>query len=292
MFTAPSSPFLVPFDGSFSLADAPASVSEPPSDKKLAKMLKKRVKRFAELQRMLYAEDEHALLLVFQAMDAAGKDSTIRTVTSGVNPAGFQVNSFKRPTSRELDQDFLWRTTSRMPERGRIGVFNRSYYEEVLVVRVHPEFLAAQRLPQIPELPVLWAQRYRSINDLERHLAENGTVVLKFWLNVSREEQKRRFLDRIDTPRKHWKFSSGDVHERVHWDRYMLAYEEALRATSSAHAPWYAIPADSKPFMRHAVADIVVRALESLDLSFPRITSEHRQELKTMRQELENEQIT
>ena len=289
MFKAPDSPYLVPSDGSFSLDNtttAPPQVSDSKTQKK---KLKKKVKRFAQLQRMLYAEDKHALLLIFQAMDAAGKDSTIRAVTSGVDPAGFQVHSFKAPTSRELDQDFLWRTSARMPERGRIGVFNRSYYEEVLVVRVHPEYLSNQRLPRVPALPKLWQRRYASINDLERHLAENGTIVVKFWLNVSHQEQKNRFMDRLNTPEKNWKFSSSDVRERGFWGDYMQAYEEALRATSTPHSPWYAIPADNKPYMRYCVADIVVRTLESLDLSYPKVSPEHRAELDEMRNALDGE---
>ncbi len=288
MFEAVDSPYLVPFDGSFSVAGAPTRPpAEAPERKALKKLLKKRVKRLSALQKRLYAENRHAVLLVFQAMDAAGKDSTIRAVLSGVNPAGCQVSAFKQPSAEELDHDFLWRTVERLPERGRIGVFNRSYYEEVLVVRVHPEYLEGQRLPRVPPLDRLWEERLASIRDHERHLARNGTVVLKFWLNVSRGEQRRRFLSRLDEPEKHWKFSVADVRERAAWDRYMVAYEAALRATSRPWAPWYAIPADDKAFMRATVADIVVRALESLDLRFPEVREADRARFAEMRARLE-----
>jgi len=207
-------------------------------------------------------------------MDAAGKDSTIRAVMTGINPAGCQVFSFKQPSHEELDHDFLWRTTCRLPERGRIGIFNRSYYEEVLVVRVHPQFLDAQRLPHRMDLPTLWSHRYEAIAAHELHLARAGTLVLKFWLNVSREEQARRFLARIDESSKNWKFSHRDVEERQHWDEYMAAYEDAVNATSKPWAPWYAIPADDKPFMRATVADVIVRNLEQLGLAYPTLDAE------------------
>ncbi|NNL65582.1 MAG: polyphosphate kinase 2 family protein [Myxococcales bacterium] len=282
--------YLVPFDGSFQLADAPtAPPGELPSKKKLEKKLAKEVERISELQRILYAHDQHALLLVFQAMDAAGKDGTIRAVMSGVNPVGCQVHSFKQPSKEELDHDFLWRTSCRLPERGRIGIFNRSYYEEVLVVRVHPEYLDGQRLPERSPLPELWEERFHSIREHEAHLARNGTVVLKFWLNVSRDEQRRRFLDRIDEPEKNWKFAMGDVKERGHWDAYMQAYEEALRATSRGHAPWYAIPADDKPYMRFVVARTVRQALESLDLHYPEANDEERAHFAEVRAHLERD---
>jgi PPK2 family polyphosphate:nucleotide phosphotransferase len=220
---------------------------------------------------MLYAHDRYAILLIFQAMDAAGKDSTIRSVMSGINPAGCQVFSFKQPTPEELDHDFLWRSAKRLPERGRIGIFNRSYYEEVLVVRVHPEYLKAQKLPDDVDSKNIWQQRYVSICDHEKHLARNGTVVLKFWLNVSKAEQRRRFLARIDEPRKNWKFSAGDVEERKFWRDYMAAYEAAINATSRPWAPWYAIPADDKPFMRLCVAEIVAQCLKKLKLTYPTV---------------------
>ena len=233
------------------------------------------------LQRILYAHDHHAILLVFQAMDAAGKDGTIRAVMSGVNPAGCQVFSFKQPSKNELDHDFLWRTARCLPERGRIGIFNRSYYEEVLVVRVHPEYLAGQNLPGKPKLERLWKERYESILDHEKHLARNGTVIIKFWLNISNEEQKQRFLARINEPEKHWKFSTGDVRERGHWKNYMRAYQDALNATSRSWAPWYAIPADDKPYMRMCVAEILVATLKSLGLEYPKV---HEEELATFRE--------
>lgn len=289
MYHAPSDPLLVPFDGSFRVAETPTRVPEGrlPDAKKL---LKERIEGLRERQELLYAQDRWSVLLVFQAMDAAGKDGTIRAVMSGVNPAGCQVYSFKQPSHEELDHDFLWRTAVRLPERGRIGIFNRSYYEEVLVVRVHPHFLDAQRLPRRPErLEELWEERYASIRDHELHLARNGTVILKFWLNVSREEQRERFLARLDDPEKHWKFSLGDVKERGHWDRYMEAYEAALNATSRPWAPWYAIPADHKPTMRAEVARIVSGALERLDLHYPRVTDGDRERFREARKALEGE---
>jgi PPK2 family polyphosphate:nucleotide phosphotransferase len=228
------------------------------------------VSDISELQQVMYAHDRYALLLVFQAMDAAGKDGTIRAVLSGVNPAGCHVTSFKTPSAEELDHDFLWRTARQLPERGRIGVFNRSYYEEVLVVRVHPEFLAAQRLPNGVDKRGFWPDRYESIREHERHLARNGTVILKFFLNISRDEQRKRFLSRLEEPEKHWKFSEKDVAERAYWDKYQQAYEEALNETSRPWAPWYAIPADNKDYMRMTVAQIVRDTLKSLDLEYPR----------------------
>ncbi len=290
MFQALSHRYRVPDDGSFRVARASTA---PPDDAPHKKDCKKRLDQLTEelfeLQRVLYAHDRHAVLLVFQALDAAGKDGTIRAVMTGVNPAGCQVFSFKQPSREELDHDFLWRTTMRLPERGRIGIFNRSYYEEVLVVRVHPEFLEAQRLPHRPEPERLWQERYRSIREHEEHLARNGTVILKFWLNVSRDEQRRRFLSRIEEPEKNWKFSSGDVRERRFWDDYMRAYEDALNQTSRPWAPWYAIPADDKPYMRMRVAEIVVESLRSLPLAYPRVGPEERAKFAEMRRLLEAE---
>jgi len=283
------SPFLVPFDGSFDVGTAPTAPGEEPGKKRARKELRKRIKRLRELQRMLYAQDRWSVLLVFQALDAAGKDGTIRAVMSGINPAGCQVYSFKRPSANELDHDFLWRTTTRLPERGRIGIFNRSYYEEVLVVRVHPGILDAQRLPVRPEGDEIWRQRFESIADHEKHLARNGTAIVKFWLNVSPQEQRSRFLARIEEPEKNWKFEPADLAERARWDDYMLAYEEALNATSRPWAPWYAIPADDKPFMRATVADIVVRTLEGLDLAYPTVSDEERAELQALGKTLEND---
>jgi len=254
--------------------------------------LKKRLRRLTselyDLQKVLYAQDEYSVLLIFQAMDAAGKDGTIRAVMTGVNPAGCQVFSFKKPSAEELDHDFLWRTAKRLPERGRIGIFNRSYYEEVLSVRVHPEFLDYQRLPDRPPLEEIWPERLASITSHERHLASNGTIILKFWLNVSKEEQGRRFLDRIDDPSKNWKFNEGDLTERALWNDYMNAFEDAL-TTSRPWAPWYAIPADSKTFMRVAVAEIIVKTLETLPLAFPHVDGDERARLGDLRDRLINE---
>jgi len=285
------SPFLVPFDGSFRIADAATAPPDGAPNKKDNEVaLEKLVGRLDKLQRKLYAADRHALLLIFQAMDAAGKDGTMRAVLSGVNPAGFQVYAFKAPSPEELDHDFLWRVERALPERGRIGVFNRSHYEEVLVVRVNPQFLDAQRLPQRPDsLAELWEQRYESIRDAERHWARSGTVVLKFFLNVSKDEQRRRMLDRIDEPESNWKFEIGDLKVRAQWDEYMRAYEAALRATSRPWAPWYAIPADSKAFMRRAVADVIVGTMERMSLAFPAPSAEHRAELQKVRAALEKE---
>ncbi len=285
---AASSPYQVPFKGGFNVSRADTKPpAGTPSKKELRTKLASSVKAFDRLQRRLYAEDRNALLLVFQAMDAAGKDGTIRAVTRGVDPAGFQVSSFKQPSSLELEHDFLWRTTQRLPERGRVGVFNRSYYEEVLVVRVHPEYLAYQRLPEKVPHAKLWEQRYAAIRAHERHLLRSGTVILKFFLNLSRDEQRARFLDRIRVPEKNWKFSTSDVAERSHWDEYMQAYEHALNATSRSWAPWYAIPADDKPYMRATVADIVVRTLRALDPQYPKVDDRKRAELEEMRKLLQ-----
>ncbi|MBX2886973.1 MAG: polyphosphate kinase 2 family protein [Granulosicoccus sp.] len=265
----PSSQYAVPFDGSFVIGDAVSSPAEDaPSKKMLEKELEGLVEQISTLQRKLYADDRYALLLIFQAMDAAGKDGTIRAVLSGVNPAGCQVSSFKAPSNQELEHDWLWRTTRCLPERGRIGVFNRSYYEEVLAVRVHPEYLDKQRLPDADPSSI-WQERFESIREHEKHLARNGTVVLKFWLNVSKSEQKDRFMKRLTTPEKHWKFSKSDLGSRALWDGYMHAYECLLNETSKSHAPWYAIPADNKRYMRVTVARIVAETLESLPLRFP-----------------------
>jgi len=241
------------------------------------------IARLRELQDRLYAQDRWAVLLIFQAMDAAGKDSTIEHVMSGVNPQGTQVFSFKAPSSEELDHDFLWRTSRCLPERGRIGIFNRSYYEEVLVVRVHPGILAAQKLPAELVGEDIWEQRFEDINGIERYLSRNGIRILKFFLHVSRQEQRRRFLARLDDPEKNWKFSVADAKERDHWDDYMKAYEEMIRATSTEHAPWHVIPADHKWFMRMAVADIVVDALEELKLEYPVVDDEKKKELDAVR---------
>ena len=273
MFKAPESEYLVPFDGSFSVKDAPTGGRKSLGNKK---RLKNAVSKLDDLQKALYAANRHALLLVFQGMDAAGKDSTIRAVLEGINPAGCQVFSFKKPSAKELDHDFLWRTTQAFPERGRIGVFNRSQYEEVLVVRVHPGILDFQQLPDSVDRSVIWDERLESIRDQEKHLARNGTVILKFWLNVSKKEQRKRFLDRLDQADKQWKFNPGDIDERQHWDEYMHAFEAALNATSRAWAPWYSIPADSKPYMRATIAEIIVAALSGLGLRYPQPSDEDR----------------
>jgi len=251
------------------------------------KQLKKRVERLGEMQEKLYAHDTFAVLLVFQAMDTAGKDGAIRHVMSGVNPQGTQVFSFKHPSSTELDHDFLWRTTQCLPERGRIGIFNRSYYEEVLVVRVHPEILASQRLPDgIAEDPAIWEKRYESIRDHEQHLDRNGTRIVKFFLHLSKEEQRKRLLARIDDPSKNWKASPGDIAERKFWDDYMRAYADCLSATSTEHAPWYIIPADDKKNARLLVSQVVVDALQSLKIDYPKVSPERLEELEECRVEL------
>lgn len=287
MFKAVKSPYLVPFDGSFRIASAPTSPPKgAPKKTQLQQRLQASVRKLDVLQQKLYADDRWGVLLVFQAMDAAGKDSTIRAVLRGINPQGCQVFSFKQPSSRELDHDFLWRVSSRVPERGRIGVFNRSHYEEVLVVRVHPEYLKGQRLPRDIPAGELWMERYESILDFERHLARNGYVVLKFFLNVSKEEQANRFRRRIDRPEKNWKFSEGDVEERKHWGAYMEAYGAAMNATSRPWAPWYAVPADDKPYLRMAVAGIVQESLESMDLGYPQVERGRKKELEALRKRI------
>lgn len=276
----------VPSDGSLSLAELP---TRPPdgagSKSEWKKELAVRVEQLHELQRRLYADGRYAVLVVFQAMDAAGKDSTIRKVFSGVNPAGFRCTAFGPPSHRERAHDFLWRCQSALPARGKIGIFNRSHYEEVLVVRVHPELLAAQRLPGI-DLDTVWDQRMESIRQWEHHLARNGVVVVKFWLNVSPEEQKNRLLARIDRPDKNWKFAIADLDVRDRWGDYMHAYQEALRHTARPHAPWYAIPADSKPYMRLAVARVMVETLEALDLRYPVVDEKQQAQLAAGRARL------
>jgi PPK2 family polyphosphate:nucleotide phosphotransferase len=253
------------------------------------RLLAQGVERLAALQERLYASDEWGMLLVFQAMDAAGKDGTIKHVMSGVNPQGCQVHSFKQPSTEELDHDFLWRSQRVAPERGRIGIFNRSYYEEVLVVRVHPQLLARQKIPPKLVGRKVWEHRLEDIAAYERHLARNGFAILKFFLNVSRKEQKRRFMERLDEPAKHWKFSPADVRERTHWKAYMAAYEDAIRATAAEHAPWYVVPADNKWFTRLVVAAAIVETLERLDLAFPRLTDAQREELALARAQLAKE---
>ncbi|NMQ20929.1 polyphosphate kinase 2 family protein [Candidatus Competibacter phosphatis] len=258
-------------------------------DKKDArKKLEKNIAELAEYQDILYAQDTYALLLIFQAMDAAGKDGAIKHVMSGVNPQGCQVYSFKSPSAEELDHDYLWRTNKVMPERGRIGIFNRSYYEEVLVVRVHPELLDHQKIPPSARENI-WKRRHEQINNMEQYLSENGVVILKFFLNVSKEEQKKRFLERIDRPEKNWKFSTADAKERAFWDSYQQAYEDCLNRTSTEWAPWFVVPADNKWFTRLTVSEIVVRTLKRLNLHYPEVSEERRRELLEIRKLLEDE---
>ena len=257
------------------------------SKKRYQKLLEEHVEELSSLQRLHYASNRYALLLIFQAMDAAGKDGAIRHVMSGVNPQGCEVFSFKQPSAEELEHDFLWRTTRHLPERGRIGIFNRSYYEEVLVVRVHPEILRAQGLPdELIAAQAIWQERYRSIVDLEEHLHRNGTRIVKLFLHLSKDEQRKRFLERIDEPEKNWKFSLADVQERKYWKHYMKAYEECLNATSTNHAPWHVVPADDKENARLIVSQIVLDALRELKMTYPKTTAKRRRELKSIRKRL------
>jgi PPK2 family polyphosphate:nucleotide phosphotransferase len=250
-------------------------------------MLAAHVKALSAQQELLYASNSYALLLIFQAMDAAGKDGCIEHVMSGVNPQGCQVFSFKHPSAEELKHDFLWRTTRELPARGQIGIFNRSYFEEVLITRVHPEILRAEGLPsELADEKTIWHHRYRSILDLERHLDRNGTKIVKFFLHLSKEQQRKRFLDRIDTPGKNWKFSAADVQERQYWKQYMKAYEKCLSATSTRHAPWYIVPADDKLNARLIVSRIVLDVVEALKLSYPKSSAARRRELRSLRKQL------
>jgi PPK2 family polyphosphate:nucleotide phosphotransferase len=250
-------------------------------------LLAKHVKALSEQQALLYASDSYAVLLIFQAMDAAGKDGAIEHVMSGVNPQGCQVFSFKHPSAMELNHDFLWRTTRDLPERGRIGIFNRSYYEEVLIARVHPEILRGEGLPKnLSDDKTIWRNRYRSIVELERHLDCNGTRIIKLFLHLSKEEQRKRFIDRIDQPEKNWKFSLADVEERKFWKDYMRAYEKCLSATSTKHAPWYVVPADDKQNARLIVSRIVLDSVEALELSYPKTSAARRRELLSLRKKL------
>jgi PPK2 family polyphosphate:nucleotide phosphotransferase len=254
------------------------------SKKRYQKLLEEHVEALSALQQLHYASNRHALLLIFQGMDAGGKDGAIRHVMSGVNPQGCEVFSFKQPSAEELEHDFLWRTTRHLPERGRIGIFNRSYYEEVLVVRVHPEMLCAQGLSdELRNAKTLWKERYRSITDLEEHLHRNGTRIVKFFLHLSKNEQRNRFLARIDEPDKNWKFSLADIHERKYWKHYMQAYEDCLTATSTANAPWYVIPADDKENARLIVSKIVLDTFKGLKMAYPKTTPKRRRELKSIR---------
>lgn len=287
--TLDTEPYRVVPSKSFKLARRATRVAPVYKSKKHYKeLLEDQVEELSELQERLFATDRHAVLFIFQAMDAAGKDGAIRHVLSGINPQGCQVASFKRPSANELDHDFLWRTSLALPERGRIGIFNRSYYEEVLVVRVHPEILRAQALPsELVDPKTIWKERYRSIADHEAHLERNGTRIVKFFLHVSKDEQRRRFLDRIDDPNKNWKFSEVDLVERKFWDDYMSAYEQCLAATSTTLSPWYVIPADDKENARLLISEIVIDTLKGLRLGFPEPSAERRKQLQELRGELD-----
>jgi len=281
-------PYRIDHGRKFRLTDIdPGDTGKLKSRESAQEQLGKGVQRLDELQELLYAQDRWAVLLIFQAMDAAGKDGAIEHVMSGVNPQGCQVFSFKVPSAEELDHDFLWRTARCLPERGRIGIFNRSYYEEVLVVRVHPEYLGAEKLPPSLVTKDIWKERFEDINTFEHYLTRNGVVIRKFFLHVSKKEQMERFLKRLDEPEKNWKFAIGDVREREHWDDYMKAYEDMIRNTATEHAPWYVVPADNKWFTRLVVADAVVDTLEGLDLHFPRVDEVKLKELKAARALLE-----
>jgi PPK2 family polyphosphate:nucleotide phosphotransferase len=288
MFEAPESPYRVSYDGDFDISAA-STVPQTDGHNHKGKHRREAREKLSDLQRVLAAGDRRSVLLVFQAMDAAGKDSTIRAVMRGIDPSGCQVFSFKKPSSLELDHDFLWRTTCRLPERGRIGIFNRSQYEEVLIVRVHPKILSYQKLPGEVNLEKIWDERLTSIGQQEEHLARNGTVILKFWPNVSKDEQKRRFLSRLDNPAKNWKFEPGDVVERRHWDDYMAAYQDALNATSRPWAPWYAIPADDKAYMQARVAEIIIDAMQGIGLKYPEPSDDDRAEFASARAELDGD---
>jgi len=283
--TIDSKTYHVPPGKKLSLSEwATAEPALTKSKEHYQKLLEGHVKDLSALQQLHYASNRHALLLIFQGMDAAGKDGAIRHVMSGVNPEGCEVFSFKQPSTEELEHDFLWRTTCRLPERGRIGIFNRSYYEEVLVVRVHPEILRSQGLPEeLRDEKDIWEQRYESIANLEKHLHRNGTQIVKIFLHLSYEEQQKRFLARIDEPDKNWKFSASDIHERKFWKHYMRAYEDCFQATSSHHAPWYVVPADDKENARLIVSQIVLDALGELKMAYPRTTEKRRLELKSIK---------
>jgi PPK2 family polyphosphate:nucleotide phosphotransferase len=271
----------------FRLKDiAPGETWKIKSKEQAQRQLEKDSAVLGELQGRLYAQDQWALLLIFQAMDAAGKDSVIKHVMSGVNPQGCQVYSFKAPSSEEIDHDFLWRAARCLPERGRIGIFNRSYYEEVLVVRVHPELLDRQKLPPPLHSSKIWMERYEDINAYERYLSRNGVVIRKFFLHVSKEEQRKRLLSRIDEPLKNWKFSAQDLEERARWRQYMRAYEQTIRRTATPHAPWFVVPADHKWFTRLVVAQVIIDTLESLSLKYPTLSRAKRKELGTLRESL------
>ena len=282
-------------DGSsFSLADYSTSYTGPiTSEEQAEKLLKKANKRLAKLQQKLYAADKHSVLCIFQAMDAAGKDSTIRHVFTGVNPAGFKITGFRAPSERELDHNFLWRCNNALPGKGIIGVFNRSYYEEVLVCKVHPSYVVGQNIPGIESetslTPAFWEGRFQSIREWENHLVKNGTVILKFFLNVSQDEQKRRFLSRIADEKKNWKFNFGDMRERALWPKYMSAYQSAIKSTASKATPWFVVPADSKPIMRALVANIISEKIDSLNINYPTVSEKEISKMAEAKKILENE---
>ena len=280
-----SKPYRVTSGKDFRLEDInPRETRWVKTKEEAAELLQEGVEVLRDLQEKLYAQDSWALLVILQAMDAAGKDSTIKHVMSGVNPQGIEVSSFKQPSHEELDHDYNWRTHKRFPERGRIGIFNRSYYEETLVVRVHREYLAAEKVPQQFITKSIWTERFEDINAFERYATRNGIAIRKFFLYVSKEEQRRRFLSRIDDPSKNWKFSMSDVRERAHWDDYMHAYEDTIRHTATEHAPWYVVPADHKWFTRLVVAAAIIEALEDMDLTYPELSAEKKRELAQARE--------
>ncbi|AHK15864.1 ADP-polyphosphate phosphotransferase [Thalassolituus oleivorans] len=286
-----TSEFKVPEGIAVDLSKLPTQV-EPvyQSKKEYKELLAEQVAALSAQQQLQYADNSHSLLLIFQAMDAAGKDGVIKHVMSGVNPQGCQVFSFKHPSAQELDHDFLWRTTQCLPERGRIGIFNRSYYEEVLIVRVHPEILKNQKLPDsLLNDDAIWPSRYKSIVDFEQHMHRNGTKVIKFFLHLSKDEQRKRFVDRIDQPEKNWKFTIADINERQHWDDYMRAYESCLSATSTECSPWYVVPADDKKNARLIVSQIILDAYKDMDMKYPETNEERRQELLSIREQLIND---
>lgn len=282
--------FIVSADKGISLKDFdPGSTGKYSDKREAAGKLEEDLKKLEELQGILYAQGLYSVLVILQAMDAAGKDSVIKHVMSGMNPQGVAVTSFKAPSTEELRHNFLWRCVKALPERGLLGIFNRSYYEEVLIVRVHPEILDHEPLPAESKGKEIWKHRYEDINTFERHLVRNGTLILKFFLHVSKEEQKKRFLERIDTAEKNWKFSATDLKERARWDDYMKAYEEMVNHTSTEWAPWYVVPADHKWFTRMVIADVIASSLKSMKLAYPVMTDAHKEELAASRKELENE---
>ncbi|TDO93970.1 polyphosphate kinase 2 family protein [Flavobacterium sp. 245] len=284
-----SEQYCVGDDKNFTLKDKPTSYFGNEEKSAIKAALQMGVKALAAMQDTLYAQDKWSVLLIFQAMDAAGKDGAIKHVMSGINPQGCQVSSFKGPSSEELDHDYLWRCQKHLPERGRIGIFNRSYYEEVLVVRVHEQILKGQKIPEKLITEDIWEERFQDIRNFEKYLNRNGTVVIKFFLNVSKEEQKRRFIERVDNPDKNWKFSAADAKERGYWNDYMFAYEELIKNTSTKKSPWYVIPADNKYYARIAIASAIIHALDEMDLEYPKVSEEKIAELNAVKQALLDE---